>query len=313
MDRLVRLFHGGEVKDDGQFEKMKEKMLIFNSPPNFEDVVSRMHSVLAVGVGEDIVNVRGRFDCGKRRPHYVMMTISSEGEWSAYKEAVKDSNVSCLELVAEVHIPEADGEDQLKAVKLEKVVEKTHCTHGDEAERPDVLKRIKLEKYVDETHIGHGPVSMGDKAKGACYALHQEFDTVQDFGVFGHHDNFERALASDSLVQLDGEDDEDNIALGSKEEDAVNEEGGKAEYVVGVGIDDEGTGGRDEDASGEENMVVDLAIQGKDFEKPRMISWFDVTQSISEKDRIMADSVGVDLPTVHFYQDVSQRVTPFHR
>ena len=110
---------------------MKQKMLIFDSPPNFEDVVSRMHSVLAVGVGEDIVNVRGRFDCGKRRPHYVMMTISSEGEWSAYKEAVKDSNVSCLELVAEVHIPEADGEDQLKAVKLEKVVEKTHCTHGD--------------------------------------------------------------------------------------------------------------------------------------------------------------------------------------
>jgi len=95
--------------------------------------------------------------------------------------------------------------------------------------------------------------------------------------VFGHHDNFERALASDSLVQLDGEDDEDNIALGSEEEDAVNEEGGKAEYVVGVGIDDEGTGGRDEDASGEENVVVDLAIQGKDFEKPRMISWFDVT------------------------------------
>ena len=93
----------------------------------------------------------------------------------------------------------------------------------------------------------------------------------------------------------------------------MNEEGGKAEYVVGVGIDDEGTGGRDEDTSGEENMVVDLAIQGKDFEKPRMISWFDVTQSISEKDRIMADSVGVDLPTVHFYQDVSQRVTPFHR
>ena len=85
----------------------------------------------------------------------------------------------------------------------------------------------------------------------------------------------------------------------------MNEEGGKAEYVVGVGIDDEGTGGRDEVASGEENMVVDLAIQGKDFEKPRMISWFDVTQSISKKDRIMADSVGVDLPTVHFYQDVS--------
>ena len=131
--------------------------------------------------------------------------------------------------------------------------------------------------------------------------------------MFGHHDNFEHALASDSLVQLDGEDDEDNIALGSEEEDAVNEEGGKAEYVVGVGIDDEGTGGRDEDASGEENVVVDLAIQGMDFEKRRMISWFDITQSIPEKDRIMADSVGVDLPTVHFYQDVSQRVTSFHR
>jgi len=79
-------------------------------------------------------------------------------------------------------------------------VEKTHCTHGDEAERPDVLKQIKLVKYADETRIGHGPVSMGDKAKGACYALDQEFDTVQDFGVFGHHDNFEHALASDSLV-----------------------------------------------------------------------------------------------------------------
>ena len=40
----------------------------------------------------------------------------------------------------------------------------------------------------------------GTRQKGACDALEQEFDTVQDFGVFGHHDNFERALASDSLV-----------------------------------------------------------------------------------------------------------------
>ena len=35
MDRLVRVFHGGIVRANGEFEDMREEVAIFDSPPNF--------------------------------------------------------------------------------------------------------------------------------------------------------------------------------------------------------------------------------------------------------------------------------------
>jgi hypothetical protein len=33
MDRLIRLFHGGEVKGNGELESMNEKLEFFSTPP----------------------------------------------------------------------------------------------------------------------------------------------------------------------------------------------------------------------------------------------------------------------------------------
>jgi hypothetical protein len=45
--------------------------------------------------------LRGRFDCGKEQPHYVLMPLSSEEEWKNYIEVMKSSSVRCFEVVVE--------------------------------------------------------------------------------------------------------------------------------------------------------------------------------------------------------------------
>jgi hypothetical protein len=51
MDRLIRLFHGGTVKENGEFENMSEDLELFDGPPCFEDLVGRVISNLfAVGM-----------------------------------------------------------------------------------------------------------------------------------------------------------------------------------------------------------------------------------------------------------------------
>ena len=45
--------------------------------------------------------MRGRFDCGKQRSHYLLMPLSCEDEWKDYVDVVKSSNVSCLEVVVD--------------------------------------------------------------------------------------------------------------------------------------------------------------------------------------------------------------------
>uniref|UniRef100_K3Z0P2 MULE transposase domain-containing protein n=1 Tax=Setaria italica TaxID=4555 RepID=K3Z0P2_SETIT len=54
------------------------------------------------GCRVDEMILRGRFDCGKSRPHYVVMNLASESNWKQYKEVVEHANVVCLELVVEI-------------------------------------------------------------------------------------------------------------------------------------------------------------------------------------------------------------------
>ena len=46
----MRLFHGGKVREGGEFEMMKEEVLIFDRTPSFEDVVARIRTVLSMGL-----------------------------------------------------------------------------------------------------------------------------------------------------------------------------------------------------------------------------------------------------------------------
>ena len=42
MDELVRVFHGGMVKENGEFENMVEDIELFDSPPLLKDLVDRV-------------------------------------------------------------------------------------------------------------------------------------------------------------------------------------------------------------------------------------------------------------------------------
>ena len=100
MDELVRFFHGGMVKENGEFENMIEDVELFDSSPSFKDLVDRVVSKHCCGIDE--ITLRGRFDCGKAKPHYVMLTLESEMHWRKYKDIVARANVVYWEVVVEI-------------------------------------------------------------------------------------------------------------------------------------------------------------------------------------------------------------------
>ena len=63
MDELVWVFHGGMVKENGEFENMVENIELFDSPPLLKDLVDRVVSKYSCEIDE--ISLRGRFDCGK--------------------------------------------------------------------------------------------------------------------------------------------------------------------------------------------------------------------------------------------------------
>ena len=87
MDRLVWVFQGGTIQSNGEFENMNEDLEIFDEPPSFEHLVNRVTSKYGCRVDE--VEMRGRFDCGKARSHYVPIKLTSEAHWKQYKEVVE--------------------------------------------------------------------------------------------------------------------------------------------------------------------------------------------------------------------------------
>ena len=87
MDRLVRVFQGGTIQSNGEFENMNEDLKIFDEPVSFEHLVNCVTS--KCGCRVDKVEMRGHFDCGKARPHYVLMKLSLEAHWKQYKEVVE--------------------------------------------------------------------------------------------------------------------------------------------------------------------------------------------------------------------------------
>jgi hypothetical protein len=94
------MFHGGVVKENGEFENMTELVETFDGSPTFKDVVDC--AMVNYGVEMHEVTFRGRFDYGKARAHYVLMSLSSEENWNRYKKVVGQANVSCLEVVVDI-------------------------------------------------------------------------------------------------------------------------------------------------------------------------------------------------------------------
>ena len=99
MDCLVRIFHSGLVNEHGEFENMLEDVQVFDMPPSFKDLVDM---VSKHNWGQGAISFRVRFDCGKDRPHYVLMKLELETHWRQYKDIVDRANVVCLEVVVEI-------------------------------------------------------------------------------------------------------------------------------------------------------------------------------------------------------------------
>uniref|UniRef100_K3YKW2 Uncharacterized protein n=1 Tax=Setaria italica TaxID=4555 RepID=K3YKW2_SETIT len=72
----------------------------FEGPPSFSDLVDRV--MRKYGCRVDEISLRGRFDCGKARAHYVLMKLASDANWKHYKDVVHEANVACLEVIVEI-------------------------------------------------------------------------------------------------------------------------------------------------------------------------------------------------------------------
>uniref|UniRef100_K3Z061 Transposase MuDR plant domain-containing protein n=1 Tax=Setaria italica TaxID=4555 RepID=K3Z061_SETIT len=100
MDRLVRFFDGGVVKQNGELENTNESIEFFEDPPSFSDLVDRV--MRKYGCRVDEISLRGRFDCGKARAHYVLMKLASDANWKHYKDVVHEANVACLVVIVKI-------------------------------------------------------------------------------------------------------------------------------------------------------------------------------------------------------------------
>ena len=90
-------FYGRSVrKEDGMFEDMKEELKWFDEPSSFDDHCVRLNAKF----GGDFT-VKGRFDSGKTRAHYVLMPLCDPAHWSRYNMVLQDSNMPMAEVVVE--------------------------------------------------------------------------------------------------------------------------------------------------------------------------------------------------------------------
>jgi hypothetical protein len=105
----VRIFYGGSVrKEDGIFEDMDEELEWLDGSPSFNDLCVRLSSKF----GGDFT-MKGRFDSGKSRAHYVLMPLRDPSHWSRYNRVVQGSNVLMAEVVVENGYRLQDDEDGL--------------------------------------------------------------------------------------------------------------------------------------------------------------------------------------------------------
>uniref|UniRef100_K3YMG6 SWIM-type domain-containing protein n=1 Tax=Setaria italica TaxID=4555 RepID=K3YMG6_SETIT len=79
---------------------MNESVEFFEGPSNFTDLVD--HAMRKYGCKVDEMTLRGRFDYGKVRAHYVLMNLASDSNWKNYKDVVHEENVACLEVIVEI-------------------------------------------------------------------------------------------------------------------------------------------------------------------------------------------------------------------
>uniref|UniRef100_K4AJ02 Transposase MuDR plant domain-containing protein n=1 Tax=Setaria italica TaxID=4555 RepID=K4AJ02_SETIT len=163
------------------------------------------------GNEEKDLRIRGRFDAGDKRSHYVLMPVACDDDWLFYKELVKDSQVACAELVVD--------EDVLPANEVDE--EEDDEEGGDD-------------------DCSHGSDDSGDEG---------DFDTCRvnnNFDVANLEDNI--SVGSEE-EQSDGEDDignggKEQVSFVDEARPSVNEK--VTEPTKSGGEDDIGNGGEEQ-------------------------------------------------------------------
>jgi hypothetical protein len=110
MDCLVRSFYGGSVrKEYGVFEDMEEELKMFDAVvPSFSDLLFRVKEKFDVAF-----TLKGRFDSGKTRAHFILMPLRNKGHWSHYTRVIQGSIMTMAEVVVENGYRKEDMEDKL--------------------------------------------------------------------------------------------------------------------------------------------------------------------------------------------------------
>jgi hypothetical protein len=97
MDCCVIVFYRRSVRrEDGMLEDMEEELEWFDEPPSFSDLCVHLKGKF----GGDFT-LKGRFDSGKTRAHYVLMPLCDHAHWSRYNRVIQGSNVAIAEVVVE--------------------------------------------------------------------------------------------------------------------------------------------------------------------------------------------------------------------
>ncbi|CAN6164983.1 unnamed protein product [Urochloa humidicola] len=209
MDRLVRFLHGGIVKENGEFEKMDEQVELFSSCPSYKDVVHRVMTKHDCELDE--VTLRGRFDCGKARPHYVLMDLSSESEWKQYKEVVAGANVVCYEVVVELRLRDRRS------------VENADGDESGHVRAENLSRECNPSQVLDETPTGNNHNQQPDDS-----SLFDSFRLVDDFDP--------------EVFEQEEEVDDDDISLGSEGEE-YDSDGHEEDVEINAGPGNEDVGG----------------------------------------------------------------------
>jgi hypothetical protein len=97
MDYCIRVFYGGSFrKEDGMFEDIEEELKWFDEPPSFNDLCVRLNAKFS---GD--FTLKGRFDSGKTRAHFVLMPLRNCAHGSCYNRMIQGSIVSMADVVLE--------------------------------------------------------------------------------------------------------------------------------------------------------------------------------------------------------------------
>ncbi|KAJ1274994.1 hypothetical protein BS78_05G102500 [Paspalum vaginatum] len=162
MDCLVRMFHGGIVTENEEFDNIIEEVEIFESPPTYVALVPQTQNLLGCEVGRGELKLRGRFDCGKARAHYVLMDSLDANSFKQFE--VCDSFDLAL----------ASGRFDSRTLDAMEEVEDGDISLGSEVEDEG------SEEEVDEEGVDEGEEDEGRGGSGNYYDEEEEHEYNED-------------------------------------------------------------------------------------------------------------------------------------